>query len=167
LTRFVSGFYSRQRQGWPKYQAPWNPAEAAAFALFETPNALGCALASRDPSTRAAAVAAMIGIRHVKSSYWDWFHDRAYFEYRSRDVLFIGFQETLDRDFERLKALLKLPTYVQLPTDEAASHRSPRGLDRTLDAAAQAALKEWYVRDYEFIDVCRSLHSQWFERHCA
>jgi hypothetical protein len=167
LTRFVSGFYSRQRQGRPHYLSPWSPAEATAFARFETPNALGNALALSDPPIRAAAVAAMRGIRHVKSSYWDWFHDTAYFENRLSDVLFIGFQETLDGDFERLKALLNLPAHVELPKDEARSHRSPAGLDRTLDDTSQAALREWYARDYEFVELCRSLRSRWLRRDCA
>ncbi len=167
LTRFISGFYSRHRQGRPHYLSPWSPAEATAFARFETPNALGNALALADPSNRAAAVAAMRGIRHVKSSYWEWFHDAAYFESRWSDVMFIGFQETLDSDFEHLKVLLNLPAHVQLPKDEATSHRSPAGLDRTLDDTSQAALREWYARDYEFVELCRSLRSRWTQRDCA
>jgi Sulfotransferase family len=167
LARFVSGFYSRLRQGQPRVMNPWNPTEAVAFARFQTPNALATALASRDSSTRAAAEAAMRGITHVGSSYWDWFHELAYFERRLDDVLLIGFQETLDSDFETLKSLLNLPSHVRLPTDAVASHRSPPGFDRTLDATSQAVLREWYARDYEFIELCRSLRSDRSQRDCA
>ena len=166
LARFVSGFYSRQRQGQPRVMKPWSPVEAEAFARFETPNALGGALASRDPSVREAAEAAMRGITHVQSSYWDWFHDSAYLEERLNDVLFIGFQEMLDSDLEILKSLLYLPSHVRLPSDAVASHRSPPGLDRTLDDTAQATLREWYARDYEFVELCRSLRSRRY-RDCA
>src|SRR5262245_9959259 len=147
LARFVSGFYSRQRQGQPRVWNPWKPAEAVAFARFETPNALALALASRDPATRAAGEEAMKSIRHVQSSYWDWFLDPEYFESRLDDVLWIGFQETLASDVETLKTLLHLPPKVRLPSDAVASHRSPPGLDRTLDPASQAILREWYARD--------------------
>jgi Sulfotransferase family len=167
LARFVSGFYSRQRQGQPRVMKPWSPAEAAAFARFETPNALAGALASRDPSTRATAEAAMRGITHVQSSYWDWFHDPAYFESRLNDVLLVGFQETLDSDFELLKSLLDLPSHVRLPTDAIASHRAPPGLDRTLDSTSQAILREWYARDYKFVELSRSLRSRSCRRECA
>jgi hypothetical protein len=146
---------------------PWDPAEAEAFARFKTPNALAGGLASCESSIRAAAEAAMRGITHVQASYWDWFHDRAYFESRLNDILLIGFQETLDADFERLKSLLDLPTQVRLPTDDVASHRSPIGLDRTLDETSQATLREWYARDYEFIELCRSLRSHLDRRNCA
>jgi len=166
LARFVSGFYSRKRQGQPRRLKRWTPAEATAFARFETPNALGGALASQDPSIREAAVAAMRGITHVQSSYWDWFRDSAYFESRLNDILFIGFQETLDDDFEILKSLLNLPSHARLPADDVTSHRSPRGLDRTLDDTAEAAVRKWYARDYEFLDRCRSLRSRWCQSNC-
>ena len=37
VTRFVSGFYSRQRQGKPRYNIPWRPKEKTAFETFSTP----------------------------------------------------------------------------------------------------------------------------------
>jgi hypothetical protein len=124
-------------------------------------------LASHDPTIRDAAVAAMRGIRHVKSSYWDWFHEPAYFQKRISDILFIGFQESLDSDFQILKGLLQLPIDLQLPTDDATSHRSPTGLDRRLDSTSEAALREWYAADYEFVDLCRTLRSRWHLADCA
>lgn len=167
LARFVSGFYSRQRQGLPRVMNPWNAAEAEAFERFDTPNALASALAARDHATRSAAESAMRGITHVQSSYWDWFHDPAYFKSRLNDVLLIGFQETLDSDFEQLKSLLNLPASVRLPTDAVASHRSPPGLDRTLDPTSQAVLREWYAPDYQFLELCQSLRSTASRRKCA
>src|SRR5205823_2768329 len=43
-SRFVSGFYSRLRQGRPRYTSPWSRAEKAAFGRFGTPNDLAAAL---------------------------------------------------------------------------------------------------------------------------
>ena len=31
LTRFVSGFYCRQRKGWPRYNPKWTPGESTAI----------------------------------------------------------------------------------------------------------------------------------------
>jgi hypothetical protein len=164
VARFISAFNSRKRQGQPRYVKPWNAAEAEAFARFETPNALGGALASSNPSLRSAAENAMRGITHVQTSYWDWFEDQTYFESRLNDILFIGFQETLSEDFEVVKSLLNIPPYIRLPVDDVTSHRSPPGFDRTLDEAAQGALREWYARDLDFIKLCRCLRSRWL-RH--
>ena len=70
VDRYVSGFYSRQRQGQPRNSQPWTPLEAIAFERFSTANELAEAI-GRDPQ----ADAAMASIGHVRSSYWDWFHD--------------------------------------------------------------------------------------------
>lgn len=167
VSRFVSGFNSRLRQGQPRHQKRWTSNEAEAFAHFDTPNALGRALASEDANTRIAAEAAMRGITHVQSSLWDWFHDPEYFEQRINDVLFVGFQETLNDDFETLKSILNLPQHARLPADDVTSHRTPQGLDRKLDDVAQQALRRWYARDYEFLKLCRSLRTRWIGSRCA
>jgi hypothetical protein len=157
ISRFVSGFYSRMRQGRPRYFYPWSDAEAAAFARFQTPNQLALALGSADAALKEAAVAAMGAIQHVRSSYWDWFENESYFWSRRDDILFVGFQESLAADFENLKDLLGLPDSAALPGEEAAMHRNPAELDRRLDPQALANLSQWYRLDYAFIDLCRSL----------
>ena len=37
VSRFCSGFYSRKRQGRPRFDFPWSPAEELAFGRFSTP----------------------------------------------------------------------------------------------------------------------------------
>lgn len=156
LSRFVSGFYSRQRQGKPRYYRPWSPQEAQAFSRFDSPNALGLALASRNADERAEAEQAMRDIRHVNSSYWDWFESEAYLRSRQADVFFVGTQERLNADFDCLRQKLGFPA-LELPTDEMRAHRSPPSLNRALDAAAAAALREWYAEDYRFVRLCQEL----------
>ena len=155
--RFVSGFYSRQRQGMPRAFFPWGEEERIAFSRFPTPNALSVALTSSDDVERAAAHRAMKGIRHVKSHYWDWFGDERYFVSRSADVLLVGRQEALGEGFERLKSLLGLPARLALPRDEVGSHRNPGGLDRVLEATAVENLRHWYREDYRFLALCEEL----------
>jgi hypothetical protein len=159
LSRFVSGFYSRQRQGQPRYYMRWTPEEQAAFQRFASPDALGVALSSADPEERAAAEAAMRGILHVKDSYWKWFESRDYFLSRLPDLFFIGFQEQLADDFEVLRNKLFLPC-VALPEDDVFAHRNPPGLDRSLSPQAVANLRRWYADDYAFVELCHDIVRQ-------
>lgn len=151
MRRFVSGFYSRQRQGQPRYFFPWSPEEEEAFALFPTPNDLAVALSSADGERRAAAERGMRGIEHVRDHYRRWFDDEAYFQSRLDDLLFVGSQEHLQEDFERLKKLLGLPGNLQLPSGPVDSHRQPEHLDGTLSDEARANLAVWYAEDYTFL----------------
>lgn len=160
LTRFVSGFHSRARQGKPRYVSPWTEAEENAFRDFQTPNALGEALSSPIATEREKAVHAMRAIGHVRASYWDWFETEAYFSSRRHDIYFIGFQESLDRDFAELRERLGLGPDCALPTDDVAAHRNPSGVDRHLSLRARRNLRQWYARDYAFLRVCRRMRRE-------
>lgn len=157
VERFVSGFNSRLRQGRPRYFTAWTPAEETAFEWFPSADSLGCALSSEDVELRARAFTAMISIRHVRDSYWDWFRSREYLENRSKDLLLIQWCPDLTATFPILRERLGLPADVELPTDEIRAHRSPADVDRTLSDVAKANLEHWYGRDYAFIDLCARL----------
>jgi len=160
INRFVSGFYSRKRQGRPRHDVPWNSGEEAAFAQFTTPNELALALTSADEGQRAAAVAAMNNIIHIQSPHWTWLQDESYFLARRSDILFVGFQETLNEDFSLLGKLLNLPDAIKLPDDDIASHKNPLDVDKRLDEAAIRNLRAWYQRDYQFLELCREIAGQ-------
>jgi hypothetical protein len=157
ISRFVSGFYSRQREGRPRRVSPWSPEEKAAFERFATPNELAVAITSPEVAERKAAHAAMSGIAHVRSSYWLWFEDEAYFRSRASDLFFIGFQERLSEDFEILRSRLGLPEEARLPFDATLAHRNPENLDKRLSTEAVENLERWYARDFEFLACCREL----------
>lgn len=156
-SRFVSGFYSRQRQGQPRIFSPWDAAEKVAFEHFDSPNALALALSSDEVAQRDAAEQAMRSIRHVRSFYVDWLGDEAYLRARAADILLVGRQERLAEDFARLRDLLHLGDEVQLPADDVNSHRNPESVDRKLDTSAQENLRHWYRRDYRLIELCAEL----------
>jgi hypothetical protein len=156
LKRFVSGFYSRQRQGQPRYFSAWNENEKSAFEYFQTPDQLACSLSSSDEDEKSRALEAMNSIIHVNTSYWDWFVNKEYCKSRIGDMFFVGFQERLNQDFETLKGRLALPNHVNLPTDDKKSHKNPSSLDTTLSDEAIRNLKAWYSGDYEFIDFCNT-----------
>jgi hypothetical protein len=99
-------------------------------------------------------------IRHVSESYWNWFESEAYFRSRLSDILFIGFQESLNADFDTLKQVLGLPNDAQLPSDPVKAHRNPHHVDRTLDNTAIENLKNWYSKDYQFFHLCQQYREQ-------
>jgi hypothetical protein len=62
VSRFVSGFESRQRMGRPRFDNPWTEAEA--FLRYPAASVLADALASGGES----AIAAMHSVGHLKQS---------------------------------------------------------------------------------------------------
>ena len=157
LSRFVSGFWSRQRQGQPRYFAQWNEAERDAFGRFRTPGELAIALSSPSAEEKGRAESAMRNIRHVRDGYWRWFNNEEYFLSRLDDLFFIGFQSRLSDDFEVLKSRLRLPGDLMLPDDDVRAHVTPSHLDRRLGDVALRNLQRWYREDFEFLDLCRSV----------
>ncbi|QTA87820.1 sulfotransferase family 2 domain-containing protein [Desulfonema magnum] len=158
ISRFVSSFYSRKRKGMPRYFFEWHPEEKAAFQKFETANELACSIMSEDSKTSDAAVKAMKSVFHVNTSFWDWFENKEYFLSRISDIFFIGFQESLDHDFERLKMKLGLPDTVTLPTDNVEAHKGGYSdSEQFLEEKAIKNLEKWYAKDYEFLKLCRKI----------
>ncbi len=156
LSRFVSAFNSRLREGRPRYHYPWRDEEKVAFAVFKTPNELATALSADDSSLRKQAEAAMQGIGHLNTGYSYWFGDESSFRARVPDLFFIGFQERLDEDFETLKQRLGIPVGAELPRGDLA-HEAPAELDTQLGEAARANLARWYAEDLAFVQRCREL----------
>ena len=156
ISRFVSGFISRQRQGRPRYSVPWNESETAAFTRFATPNALAEALSADDRAERIAAEEAMAGIGHVRDSYWDWFISPEYLRSRRGDILFIGQQEHLGDDARVLSSLLKCGRLV-LPDDDVAAHRNPEKADKSLSERAVANLLQRLAPEFDAIRLCAEI----------
>ena len=157
ISRFVSSFYSRQRQGQPRYFSAWKENERSSFEEFTTPNQLALALSSNDAEKKSRARSAMKTIRHVRDSYWKWFDCEEYFRSRLSDVFFVGRQEGLAEDFEILKARLGLPEHLKLPGDDVNAHRTDKQVDKSLDEEAVANLRDWYEDDFRFVALCEDL----------
>jgi hypothetical protein len=151
VERYISGFNSRHRRGAPRYNIAWDESETRAFTAFPTPDALATSLSSPDAATRAAGVAAMHGINHVKTSYADWLLDIEYVERRRADILWVGRTYHLTQDFAGLRQLLALPSHCQLPDDPIAAHRRLPSDPVDLSAEGAENIKSWYSADYEFL----------------
>ncbi|MBF2037158.1 MAG: sulfotransferase family 2 domain-containing protein [Leptolyngbyaceae cyanobacterium T60_A2020_046] len=160
ITRFTSGFYSRLREGKPKFNVPWSRNEKIAFGHFSTPNQLALALGAKDPEERARAEHAMTHIGHIKKPYSFWLKDAEYLHERRDDLFFIGFQEQLSHDFEALKAKLGLPEGLNLRADEVGAHKTPGHFDRHLNPDAIANIQAWYATDYKIVEACQSIRAE-------
>jgi hypothetical protein len=159
IERFVSGFYCRQRQGWPRYHQPWSPYEKLAFARFTSANALALALSSPDEDERVAAERAMRSVQHL-GSVWRWFGNEEEFKAREPFLLKVLFADQLDQDFNDLVGKLGLEAFHPvLPHDDVNSYRAPSNPD-PLDDEAVESLRRWYRRDYEFLELCRNLQGR-------
>jgi hypothetical protein len=159
VTRFVSGFFSRQRQGQPRYFSPWSEREAIAFGRFGSPNELALGLASSTSEERAAAIVAMNDIEHVRDSYWRWLGSPTSLLARSADILFIGQQEHLQSDCVILAEHLNVRG-LELPDDEVAAHRNPAHLDTSFSPGAVDNLTHWYRQEFDAINVCIQVAQQ-------
>ncbi len=162
ITRYISGFYSRQRKGRPRYDNEWSKEEKIAFNNFDNPNTLAEALTSENAEYKANAEFAMRNIYHVKNSFWDWFGTEEYFLSRLEDVFYIGFQENLEKDFDTIITKLNIKKDVSLPVDRVKAHINPVNVDYTLSNLALKNLKKWYENDYKFISLCKKYFQHLF-----
>lgn len=163
VTRFVSGFYSRLRKGAPRNNREWSEDERVAFGWFSTPQELATALGKKGRK-RMRAEFAMDAIRHLQKPLVYWTGDADGLRNQLHRVLYIARQESLDEDFERMKALLGLPKDLSLPTDPVDAHRFTGSNDRSLTPKMIDALREWYRSDYEMLEVCDAARSEMIER---
>jgi hypothetical protein len=154
LSRFVSAFNSRLRMGRPRYDNPWNNAEAKAFGFFDAPNKLAEALYSEDDKTRRRARRAMQAISMVKKGYAHFLESVELLEAVKHRIVFIGAQEHLASDFERLKELIGADPSLSLPADDVISHKTPGGFDKALSDTGRANLIRFLAEDYKIYAWC-------------
>jgi Sulfotransferase family len=152
VTRFLSGFYSRLREGAPRYHIRHTRSERQAFEWFPTPQELADSLAARGPK-RWRAKLAMQSIGHLKRRQTFWTGKPSYVRENLDRVLYIARQETLSEDWEKLKALLDIPADVALSKDDTIAHRTEYSGDRTLSEKGTKAIRAWYAEDYQLLEI--------------
>lgn len=159
MTRFVSGFYSRKREGWPRTVSPWNSYERAAFATFDHATDLAEALFRTD-QVGIAARGAIKAIEHTAMDQVQWFYGAGNF-LEVRPPLFIIRQEHLTSDLDVLCERMGVEEKLTPATDEITSHRNEyRGVPCLSDTAT-ANLRNWYAQDIWFYDMC----ARWIVAH--
>ncbi len=154
ISRFISGFYSRLRQGAPRYHFPWSRREAKAFRRFATPNQLAEALSSLNLYKRYCALSAMKSIGHIKHTYTDFLGPLEFLQQQASRIAFIGHQPEFDADLIHLRSLLHIDDDIIAPMDEKRAHRNPADVDKQLSEKAQHNLSKWYKEDYAIYHWC-------------
>lgn len=154
ISRYISGFYSRLREGKPRYHFPWSSAEKRAFRRFKHPNQLAEALSSLNPFKRYFAVTAMKSIGHIKHTYQSFLGTLNFIQENKDQIAYIGHQPEFDQDLIRLRVLLKIDEEIKPPQDEIRAHRNPQDLDKSLSNKAITNLKKWYKNDYAIYRWC-------------
>ncbi|MBB4659019.1 hypothetical protein [Parvularcula dongshanensis] len=149
--RFYSGFYSRKRCGRPRYDYPWSPYEAAAFAEFEHANELAESLFDAGPRGRQA-VAAIKSIQHTSTNQLDWFDRHGTF-LEVRPPVFIVRTERFDTD---VRELLDRLGYADLPVGGSRAHGNDYSGTPPLSERGRENLERWYVQDAAFYDLCEA-----------
>lgn len=158
ISRFISSFYYKKNQK-RRWKHPRFLEEKLALETFHSANDLAMALSAEDPDIKQAAVTAMESIEHVNTFYADWFDTKEYLLSRMSDILYIGFQETLEQDFENLKQILGLPKKLELPKDISKANKTLKD-DTDLSEEARQNLISWYASDYEFYQLCQEKAEQ-------
>ncbi len=162
VSRYVSGFNSRLREGRPSNQRSWTPGERRAFERFGTPDELARALSADDQRVSAEARDAMARIGHVRYPLSRWLGDAELLRKHRDRIVLIGCVDTLESDFERLKDALGLPASCRLPDSDDAAHRAPSNGSNGSTALSDEAvvnLRQWYRADYDLIEACRMLRA--------
>lgn len=156
--RFVSGFYCRQRMGYPEHRAVWSAAEAAAFAHFNNANDLAEALGGDDLARRAAAHFAMDAIRHVRRGYQYHFGNMVdFFLDHAADVA--GCIETGNIAKGGPAFLRKLG----IEADEGALAKTDAATpsySKALSPLAEANLRDVWAAEYDYYDAFKLLEAE-------
>jgi hypothetical protein len=153
ISRFVSAFYHGKRILSKSKKAK------QIFSHFDTPNQLAASQANPYCNTHKIALSALKGLGHASRASF-WYKNIEYFKSRVDDVLFIGFTETLDSDFKKLKKILHIPDEITLPEEYTQANKGPTYVtdeQKTIYEPGLTFLKEWYKQDIKFVNMCREI----------
>ncbi len=148
--RFVSAFYSRQRQGRPTYQFQWSAEEAAAFLWFETTEELALALVSKEQRHRSAALFAFDAIEHLRSNYEVCFDSPEMLRMSRRSIVACVDLPDLSAKMPDFLSRLGVETYDMPPKPKF--HAAPDPLP-PLSLQAQTALHDHWSQEYAIYDM--------------
>ncbi|MEP6019630.1 MAG: sulfotransferase family 2 domain-containing protein [Paracoccaceae bacterium] len=159
VERFISGFYSRKREGQPRYHVPWSAAERLAFHAFGEVDLLAEGLAQSDP----LAEAAVKSIRHTAPYYVNTFKSKASINQIASRIAFVGQLETLEEDFDLLRRWLGLPKDVELPSSPVEAHRSDPSAKPNTSKETRTVLAKFLSREYRIYERCLKLRASRIE----
>lgn len=153
VERFVSGFYSRLRQGRPTYNSIWSPSEAISFSYFRTPTELAESLFSSDERLKSAGTFAMSNIQHINRGYEFFLESAEALEAARSCIVICCDVNNLD---EKLNSILKaLNIHGPVDLDRARVHRSE--VSHRLSEEAVESLKKYWAKEFVIFEKCREI----------
>lgn len=159
VSRFVSGFNSRLRQGEPSHFRPWSDEEREVYESFPTANDLAESL-SAEGRRQDEAISAIRAINHTRWRLTDWLVSPQYLESRLDRIAFVGFQETFAEDAEALIKTLRIRQTVEV----AHHHAAPPSTATDMSDVAKANIEQWYSADVELYEWALARRDQWKPR---
>ena len=155
ISRFRSGFYSRQRRGQPRFNIEWTADERRTFGDFEHANDLAESLFAPGAPGRKA-YGAMKSIRHTTQNQSDWFSFCGYFLETWPPVWIIR-QEKFAADlafFLQRSGLGVEINEVAISGDRSVAHVNDYSSVPALSETAVGNLKRWYAQDFALYAMC-------------
>jgi len=160
--RFISGFHSRLRMGVPERKVIWSPKEAAAFAVFKTPNELAEALYSDDTYTLSAAHYSMNAIRHLHRGYEYHFGKQSHFIIHKQDKIVTCIDlKNLDMNIHQFLNQIGIEQ-VNIDIDQYSEMRTITDHSKYLSELARLSLKEFWKNEYNFYELFQKLEKRFF-----
>lgn len=156
ITRFISGFNGRLRQGKPAFNSPWTKQEKEIFKVFQTPNDLAEALNSKCQKECFMSKMGLLSIRHVNTSYSDWLHSTEFLDKNIHKVGYIADLNSFEKDVFHIKKILKLDASIVLPSNPSKSNVAPKEQSKYLSARAKRNLRRWYKNDMKLVTWCHN-----------
>jgi hypothetical protein len=160
LEIFVSGFYSRQRKGAPRYHAEWSEKEARAFETFATANDLAEALSAGEPELRQSAMDAMQAIKHLRKNLRGYLQGPVFLRQNKDRIFFIFDQASLDEDLRLIYEVYGLKLQGWIKNNEGLRHRNPSDIDTHLSELARQNLVEHYKTDLKIYRTSQAIRDE-------
>ena len=154
--RFVSAFQSRRRQGRPKYNRMWSPAEATSFLYFDTANELAEALSSSSEKTKSAAYFAFNAIMHIKTNYSYHFESLKALARETPNIVACLDVRNMEQDLPGFLDALGIKDH-EFPAS-ADRHENPEQAD-PLSETALTNLQSFWAVEFEFYAAFKRLES--------
>lgn len=158
VDRYASAFHSRQRKGYPAFNADWRPQEARVFERFPDISSLFRAFISANAEERDDAERAFRSIRHLRRGYAFYFGSPRRIDRLKGRIGLVGTLERLDDFcaalFREVDGAGRLSTDLSVPH----KHRAPSGTaGHDLNETELRALRSALVREYSVFDYLMSL----------
>lgn len=160
VDRFVSAFYSRLREGRPTYNSNWSSEEAIAYLWFEEAEELALALNGKDQRLYSAARFAMRHVQHLARDYRCYLGSPlGLLAERDRIRVCVDVSDLTER-LPQVMARLGVREFEMPPAPKR--HEDP--IKRPpLSHAAEAALREYWMEEFELYEVARAIaNDMWY-----